>query len=263
MRRLLKQNRPPQSATIRRFFWTSIGFGLTMGLVFPFYALIFASFPSDLALTFFSLGCLGAGLVVGGASYFIGKTLILDWIEKRTRSLGEINQEGSLIDLEKSRQLGEISQNFNKFFTGLDRGLKRIKKSSDQILSVSHILQKSFQDSRTGLNLLDVNSRLGGTSLQTLTDKIQETTKIGGDLAQLGTRVYTDLLEEEKLFQELSDCSLQVAEAQTTMAELTSDEYRRNQELMEKLKSTEHSYHELLRVQLNLKTIFHIFDVSI
>lgn len=95
-----------RSPVIRRFFRTSVGFGLLMGLVFPFYALIFARFPSTASLAFFSAGCLGAGLTVGLVSYAIGRQLLLRWIEIRSDGLGSLGVAGSVLDLAKSRELG-------------------------------------------------------------------------------------------------------------------------------------------------------------
>ena len=90
------------SPTIRRFFRASLGFGIGMGLVFPFYALAFARFPNGLALGLFSAGCVAAGLIVGLLSYLIGKKLILEWIDRRSRELGELGGSTGPIDLRKS-----------------------------------------------------------------------------------------------------------------------------------------------------------------
>jgi methyl-accepting chemotaxis protein len=115
-----------------------MGFGLLMGVVFPFYAGFFVTFVSRAARLVFDGGCVAAGLVVGACSYLIGRIILLQAIRQvrvRLTALGDGGTVGE-IDLRSSDGIGELVGAFNDFIgrmRGTVRSLEAVAESTKQV----------------------------------------------------------------------------------------------------------------------------------
>jgi len=247
-----------ESPVIKRFFMASLGFGLLMGMVFPFYALLFADFPSTSSLVFFSAGCLGAGLTVGLVSFVIGKKLLLDWIEIRSRGLGELGTKDAILDLSASRQLGEISDNFTKFFTVLDAELRLIRDGSTLSSRALSELGDRLSDVSGILERLMVESKGGESALGELTTRINEVSTCGLELASRGKHLGKLLFDDQHLLAELSASGREIDSTQKNLSEKVRGEHEKTQILLATVQRGESAFEALRKLQERIGSVLGI-----
>ena len=89
-------------------------FGISMGFIFPLYARFFVNFKPGMQL-WFDIGCVLAGIMVGGFSYFLTKVILVKQLAKiasacRDISSGKIN---TIVTLNSPDAIGEIADGFN------------------------------------------------------------------------------------------------------------------------------------------------------
>ena len=120
---------------VARYFVLSLAFGLAMGLLFPVYAGFFAEFRSGSSHTIFSLGCVGAGLLVGLVSFLIGRITVLRVIRGVAGRLDELCEaEGDLtrdIGIVSSDCIGALASNFDRFLAKLRDLVSRLVEIAD------------------------------------------------------------------------------------------------------------------------------------
>ena len=131
-----------------------MGFGIVMGCIFPVYASFFVTYNNDTARLFFIVGCLVAGIVVGGLSYSIGKLTIIKTITKARDISKEIlstNDLSKSLPIESDDAVGEFAESFNKMVTTLREILSSThhdtKVLQSSIIELGEISDKSVEDS--------------------------------------------------------------------------------------------------------------------
>ena len=77
-------------------------FGLAMGLIFPLYAMLFVEFRAGMQI-WFNLGCIIAGLMVGGFSYLLVKLILLRHLRQLASGCRQV-AKGSL----RSRLISKV-----------------------------------------------------------------------------------------------------------------------------------------------------------
>lgn len=139
-----------------------LAFGLAMGLVFPVYAGFFVEFKSPAHQMVFVLGCLVAGVVVGLASYVIGRLTILRVIrmisqrfEVLSSAEGDLSQD---IDFQSSDCLGELVSHFNAFQGKLRLLVQELRELSNEVQSLSSSLSSAAEQSATTLEELSATA---------------------------------------------------------------------------------------------------------
>ena len=78
-----------KKSVIRLNFILSVGFGVLMGVVFPYYAMLFVSFKSDLLKLIFYIGCIVAGILVGLMAFMITRFTIIRVIKAVSKEVQE------------------------------------------------------------------------------------------------------------------------------------------------------------------------------
>ena len=100
---------------LRNMLLSFLGFGLLMGMVFPFYANLFVDWKPGM-LPFFVAGCLVAGLVMGILNYFIFKRVLLAKLERISSVANAISRNDLRhhCKIESHDTVGEIVHSFNQ-----------------------------------------------------------------------------------------------------------------------------------------------------
>ncbi len=120
---------------LRNIFIAFFGFGLFMGIVFPFYADFFVEYKDGL-YGWFVFGCLVAGVSIGLFNYFLLNTLLISKLE----TIAQVSTAISNHDLSYSCEIssndviGEIIMSSNKMADTLREVISELKTSGDQIL---------------------------------------------------------------------------------------------------------------------------------
>ncbi len=117
---------------LRAYMVISLGFGIVMGVLFPIYASFFVTYETRLEKLLFQTGCVLAGVLVGGVSYFIGKIVIIGYLKKPVEQLCGITLSACDDEQEKDP--------LNRLFEGIQstRGIllsivKELKSSEEKI----------------------------------------------------------------------------------------------------------------------------------
>ncbi|HEX8961977.1 MAG TPA: methyl-accepting chemotaxis protein, partial [Rhodocyclaceae bacterium] len=111
------------SSILSRLRWSFIGFGVSVALVFPFYAQFFVEWKPGM-LPWFVLGCIVAGISIGLFSYAIMSAVLLSKLRGMAETAEAIGS-GDLTagcTLESRDLIGAIADSFRKM-TGSMRGI--------------------------------------------------------------------------------------------------------------------------------------------
>ena len=131
-------------------------FGIAMGLIFPVYASFFVEFKPGLQI-WFNLGCIIAGIVVGGFSYLLVKIILLGHLRKLASACKEVTagRFDVRIDLESPDEIGEIASGFNimidtlqELFGEVRRGVKNMLGIAGNLSAFSHELVETIGEQR-------------------------------------------------------------------------------------------------------------------
>ncbi len=121
---------------LRNILFAFLGFGITMGIIFPFYAGLFVEWKEGL-YWWFVVGCLVAGTIIGVANYFILNVLLISKLKRIAQiSTAISNHDLSFTcSMESHDVIGEIIDSFNKMADTLRTVIRELKNSSEQMLN--------------------------------------------------------------------------------------------------------------------------------
>jgi len=156
-------------SVVRIYFMACMGFGLAMGCIFPLYAAFFVEYKSSNAQILFVAGCLLAGAIVGGLSYYIGKITILRMIEKaRDLSIGIIRKKNlsQTLEIQSADAIGEFAECFNRLME-----------------TFKGVLHHSFNDSKTIDRSIHELRRLSSKSLTEIRQVTEQTSRIESEMS--------------------------------------------------------------------------------
>ena len=146
-----------KKSIIHRYFILSMLFGLTMGIIFPLYANFFVNkWQSQTMKYTFVIGCVAAGLFVGGFSYIIFRLTILKIIKNVATQMERIAQEdGDLsikLNCNSQDEIGDLTIGFNHFVNKISLVVsestnlsQQIAIASSEILTTTNILADNAQ----------------------------------------------------------------------------------------------------------------------
>jgi len=119
---------------LRNILFAFLGFGLLMGIIFPFYADFFVVYKEGL-YGWFAISCLVAGLIIGVLNYYILNLILIT----KLRRIAQVSTSISNHDLtftcqmESHDVIGEIISSFNKMADTLRDVVGQLKVSSEQL----------------------------------------------------------------------------------------------------------------------------------
>ena len=139
-----------KKSIIRNNFILTIGFGILMGVVFPFYSLFFVNFKSLSHLILFCCGCIIAGILVGLVAFSITKKTIISLIANISEQLGQMSRgEGDLtksLSIQSDDKIGELANNFNLFLYNLKNMISQTKNNYNESYRLSNNLNQIVID---------------------------------------------------------------------------------------------------------------------
>ena len=126
---------------LRNLLFAYLGFGILMGIIFPFYAEFFVNWKDGMYL-WFVIGCLVAGASIGIINYALLNFLLI----KKLKQIASISTAISHHDLsftcnmQSHDVIGDIVNSFNKMTETLRNVVSELINSSQQMInSVDHI----------------------------------------------------------------------------------------------------------------------------
>ncbi|MFC1549443.1 methyl-accepting chemotaxis protein [Nitrospirota bacterium] len=130
-------------------------FGIIMGLIFPVYAGFFVEFKPGLRI-WFNLGCILAGLAVGGAAYALVRVILINKLKCLASGCLDIarGEFGQTVSIESADAVGDIADGFNQmsgklkfFIDNIDHGLRQLSDISETLASFNLALNKMLMES--------------------------------------------------------------------------------------------------------------------
>jgi methyl-accepting chemotaxis protein len=141
---------------LKRLQYGMMVFGIAMGAIFPLYAMLFVNFNPGLQI-WFNMGCIVAGIMVGGFSYMLVKIILLGHLRKLAWACREVSA-GRLdvnIDLDSPDEIGEIVNGFNmmtgtlqEIFAEVKSGVKNLGAVAGSLSSFSHELVETIGEQK-------------------------------------------------------------------------------------------------------------------
>jgi len=105
---------------LRTLLYSYLGFGLTVALIFPFYANIFVNWKEGM-LTWFVVGCIVAGLMIGIANYWLLNIILLSKLRRISEVANAIAGKDLTCqcNMRSADTIGEIVTSFNNMTANL------------------------------------------------------------------------------------------------------------------------------------------------
>lgn len=129
-----------------RLRWSFIGFGVTIALIFPFYAQFFVEWKPGM-LGWFVLGCLVAGVSIGVFAYVIMSMVLLSKL-KNMALMAEQVGAGDLTaqcDLTSSDLIGAIADSFRAMTRNMQGMVSGMTRLSSRVSTDAQSMQKLIE----------------------------------------------------------------------------------------------------------------------
>ncbi|WP_126452230.1 methyl-accepting chemotaxis protein [Sulfuriflexus mobilis] len=126
---------------LRNLFVSFTGFGLLMGIVFPFYAQFFVEWKPGMHL-WFAVGCLVAGISIGLINYLLVKMVLLKKMDRLSDIANAIsgNDFSQTCSIRSNDVIGRIVDSVNRMVANLQTMASSMGQSSQRLdTSVTHI----------------------------------------------------------------------------------------------------------------------------
>jgi len=160
---------------LRNLLFAFLGFGLAMGVVFPFYAALFVEWKPGM-YPMFVAGCLAAGLIIGVVNYLILKLVLL----RRLRRIAEVSNAISNNDLshdctmESHDLIGEIIGSFNRMAENLRGMIRLIGENTDTLNDSARRLVEMTDSTGASLEKQQQETTLVATAMNQMVSTVQE-----------------------------------------------------------------------------------------
>lgn len=167
--------------------------GITMGCIFPPFAMIFMTTKSETSKIVFIVACVLAGIAVGVLSYFIGKQTVIKTIMRFNKSFSRMSDGDftHVCTIKSKDSIGELVDNLNKMRESLKETLGKTKK---------------------------ITYYTGGK----ITDDKEELNKIADNIAkinEIGKHVSSNMRNVSETTERLNDTAKEITDAVQVIAE--------------------------------------------
>lgn len=141
----------PSPSIVRRLILSFLGFGLAMGIVFPFYARFFVEWKPGM-YGWFVVGCLIAGSTIGAVNYLLVRIILLGKLKQMSALTGAISRQDltTRCVIVSQDVMGRMSQDFNSMIESLRTIVQDLDQESSglrrEIERLEHVCQTSVRD---------------------------------------------------------------------------------------------------------------------
>ncbi|MBK3518885.1 methyl-accepting chemotaxis protein [Carboxylicivirga marina] len=131
----MKRNK---KSILRKLFIYMMGFGITMGFIFPVYANFFVEWKEGF-FPYFLAGCIMAGITVGVVSFWFVKVILIKQLLKMSSIAANISKRdiSNKLDIKSNDAVGDIADGFNMAIERLNEFVEEIKVISGTASNLS------------------------------------------------------------------------------------------------------------------------------
>lgn len=133
------------ASILQQLKYSFLGFGLLMGLIFPFYANFFVNWKEGM-LIWFCLGCIVAGISIGIANHRLLEWLLVRKLRKVAVAAEKI-RKGDLREgcgIRSADTIGEITEGFDGMATSLRKTLGEMSQAANDVDTTSREIGTSL-----------------------------------------------------------------------------------------------------------------------
>lgn len=138
---------------LRNLRFAFLGFGLSMGMIFPVYAQFFVDWKEGM-FVWFVVGCLVAGMTIGMANFWLVNIILLKRLNRVSEVANAISNKDLRHDcsMESHDLVGEIIKSFNRMAATLRTMCMDVSSASDRLMtSSSHLIKVTEETSANTL----------------------------------------------------------------------------------------------------------------
>jgi methyl-accepting chemotaxis protein len=137
-------------SVLNQLLFASLAFGLTVGLIFPFYANFFVTWKDGMYGWFFA-SCLVAGSLIGAANYWFVNTILVSRLRRIADIAGEISERNltHTCNIESHDTVGKIIVAFNKMTENLRSLIGNIGAMSGRVEGDTQDIRAQVDEIRT------------------------------------------------------------------------------------------------------------------
>ncbi len=208
-----------QPSILRQLKYSFLGFGLTMGIVFPFYANFFVNWKEGMLL-WFTLGCIVAGITIGIVNHKLLEYLLIRKL-RQVAVAAERIRKGDLREgcgIRSCDTIGEITEGFDGMASGLRVTLREVSHSADSVDATAREIGSSMQQLSNSMdeyrqNSHEITNVINGmadaaNSILMLSDAARNSASSADSLVKNGV---SEVTATEKAISVLSDASQKIS----------------------------------------------------
>ena len=175
-----------KTGQIRKFRLVSLGFGVCIGIIFPFYTSIFTVYKNEEMRLIFIISCVLAGICVGGVSIIAANFTLISSIKRLYQYFDTITK-GDLthsFNIKGNDEVSKLSDNFNLMRESLKGIITEVVLQSKQTVELAN---------STNHNIADLNSLMEdvNATTQMLSKSMEETSASTEELNAAASEIGT------------------------------------------------------------------------
>ncbi|MGE0082154.1 MAG: methyl-accepting chemotaxis protein [Thiohalomonadaceae bacterium] len=169
---------------LRNMMLAFLGFGLSMGLLFPLYAQFFVDWKPGLRLWFVA-GCIVAGLTIGIANYWLVNVILLRKLRRISVVANAISGKdvSHRCTLESADVIGEIVASFNAMAETLRAMVARINDTATMLSSEAATLARAVEDANEQVRRQQRDTEDAAGSMSEMAQRIEDVTASASEAA--------------------------------------------------------------------------------
>jgi methyl-accepting chemotaxis protein len=168
---------------LKRLQFGMMVFGIAMGLIFPVYASFFVEFKPGMQL-WFTLGCIVAGIIVGGFSFMLVKIILLGHLRKLALACREVTagRFDVRVEVDSPDEIGEIVNGFNmmidtlqELFEEVRAGVKNLSGVAGNLSAFNHELVATIGEQRGHVTNISAATNEATVSINEISENLAMT----------------------------------------------------------------------------------------
>jgi len=139
-------NKNNGSSLLRKLFLACMGFGLLMGIIFPYFAKLFVT-PNEGMFLYFSVACWSAGAIIGFVNYLLIKIVLVSRLVNISDVAADIGTKNltRYCSITSNDVIGTIASNVNTMCDNLRNVITDISTTSKNLNSSANSISKSIE----------------------------------------------------------------------------------------------------------------------
>ena len=212
-------------SVLKQLFVSFLGFGLSVAIIFPFYAAFFVEWKPGM-LPWFVVGCVVAGLSIGIANFYLVKAILLRRLNRIVKASAEISKKDltKQLTLDSDDMIGDIAASFNSMAHTLREIIRQISVSSMELDRVSSTTSKETSSAYENAELQQLQILKTGNTIKDLmliservTESLHHASTNMREASRHGALVNQTMADARNVITELAQS---VASARDVIAEL-------------------------------------------